>query len=176
MEPEEKKKVWTIGHSTRSFEEFLEILKSSKVEQIIDVRRYPGSRKFPQFNKESLQKSLVDHNIAYIHLEVLGGRRKPDPDSKNTIWRHPSFRAYADYMETKTFKDALEELKELANQKRSAIMCSEAVWWSCHRSLISDALKANDWTVMHIMGVNNEKEHPYTQPANVKDGELNYGE
>ncbi|MCM4155715.1 DUF488 domain-containing protein [Gramella sp. AN32] len=176
MKLEKNKKVWTIGHSTRSFEEFIEILRSFQIEQVIDIRRYPGSRKFPQFNKEDLKKSLAIDMISYTHLEILGGRRKPDPKSKNSIWRHPSFRGYADYMGTENFKAGFRELKELVQQKSSAIMCSEAVWWSCHRSMISDALKVEGWKVMHIMGLNKENEHPYTQPVKIIDGKLSYGE
>lgn len=176
MKPGEDKTIWTIGHSTRSFEEFLEMLDSFKIGQLIDVRRYPGSRKFPHFNKEALEKNLAENNIEYIHLEDLGGRRKAKPDSKNTIWRHPSFRGYADYMETEDFQKEFQKLKNLALKRSSAIMCSEAVWWSCHRSMISDALKADEWKVMHIMEVDKENEHPYTKPAKIIEGELSYSE
>lgn len=176
MKSEENKTIWTIGHSTRSFDEFLELLDSFKIGQLIDVRRHPGSRKFPHFNKEALEKSLAENNIEYIHLEDLGGRRKAKPDSKNSIWRHPSFRGYADYMETEGFKKKLQNLKNLASKRSSVIMCSEAVWWSCHRSMISDALKADEWKVMHIMAVDKENEHPYTKPAKIIEGELSYSE
>ena len=176
MKLEKDKKIWTIGHSTHSFEKFLELLQSFQIEQLIDVRRFPGSRKFPHFNKEALEASLVKNNIEYIHLESLGGRRKANPDSKNTIWRHPSFRGYADYMETEDFNNGFKELKKLASEGSSAIMCSEAVWWSCHRSMISDELKADGWKVMHIMAENKENEHPFTQPAKIVDGNLKYGE
>lgn len=155
---------------------FLEILNDFKIEKLIDVRRFPGSRKFPQFNKETLKTCFTENNIEYLHLESLGGRRKTTPDSKNTIWRHPSFRGYADYMETEDYKKALRNLKNLAAEKRSAIMCSEVLWWSCHRSLISDSLKAESWKVMHIMGVDKANEHPYTQPAKIINGKLIYSE
>lgn len=168
--------VWTIGHSTHPFDEFLSMLHSFNIEMIADIRSYPGSRKFPQFNKEVLEVSLPKEKIQYVHLKKLGGRRKVNPESKNTSWRHPAFRGYADYMETKAFQEGLEELKKIASQKRTAYMCSEAVWWRCHRSMVSDALKAQGWKVMHIMGIDKEQEHPYTSPAKIKGNRLSYQE
>ena len=170
----EDKKIWTIGHSTRSFDEFVAILHSFNIEQLVDVRRFPGSRKFPHFNKDNLEKSMPENDIQYAHLEVLGGRRKANPDSKNTVWRNISFMGYADYMETPAFKNGLENLKEIALKNKTAIMCSEAVWWRCHRSMIADALKAETWQVMHILGLDKEQEHPYTQPAKIVKGRLSY--
>ncbi len=166
--------IWTIGHSTRSFEEFEAMLQSFNIELVADVRSYPGSRKFPQFNKEALAFSLPQTNIQYVHLKGLGGRRKAKPDSKNFTWRHPAFRGYADYMETDVFKDAVRELLDHALKQRTAYMCSEAVWWRCHRSMISDYLKVQDWKVMHIMGAGKAEEHPYTAPARIVNGVLNY--
>lgn len=113
--------------------------------------------------------------IAYCYIKDLGGRRKYHKDSKNTIWRNKSFRAYADYMETKSFDEGLKVLKSLAKEKRTAIMCAEAVWWRCHRSMIADALKAEGWSVRHIMGVDKAMEHPYTKPAKIKNGQVFYG-
>lgn len=168
------KTIWTIGHSTRSFEDFLQLLHSFDIEVLVDVRHFPGSRKFPQFNKDSLQLSLPENGIEYTHLVDLGGRRKPVPNSKNDAWRLDSFKGYADYMETESFQSALTILKEIASEKNTAIMCAEAVWWSCHRSMISDILKVEGWTVMHIMAENKATEHPYTAPAKVVDGKLNY--
>src|SRR5690606_15401017 len=155
----------TLGHSTRTQEEFLELLQAFGIEQLVDVRRYPGSRKYPHFNKEHLEVTLPRHQIAYEHLEDLGGRRKVNKDSKNLAWRLISFRGYADHMETPTFRTAADKLQEMAKAKRIAYMCSEAVWWSCHRALISDYLKLRGWQVNHIMGPNNAPEHPYTKPA-----------
>lgn len=166
--------IWTIGHSSRTLEDFVELLKTFRIELLVDVRRYPGSRKFPYFNKDALAESLPQEGIAYKHIESLGGRRKVLPNSKNDAWRLDSFRGYADYMETEEFKSALEELEELAKKKRTAFMCSEAVWWSCHRSLVSDALKVKGWEVFHIMGSTNAPEHPYTKPAHVENGKLDY--
>lgn len=176
MKREEIKEIWTIGHSTRLLEEFVAMLHSFDIELLVDIRSFPGSRKFPQFNKEHLEKSIPENKIEYSHLEKLGGRRKVNPDSENTIWRNVSFRAYADYMETPQFKEGLETLKKLALQKRTAIMCSEAVWWRCHRSMVSDALKVHGWEVMHIMNVAKEQEHPYTQPAKIVNNKLSYKE
>lgn len=171
-----KKEIWTIGHSTRPLADFLELLRSSNIEQLIDVRRYPGSRKFPFYNKENLEISFPENQIEYLHLEDLGGRRKAKKDSNNSAWRLASFRGYADYMETDPFKEAAEKLQEVAKHKRTAYMCSEAVWWSCHRSLISDYLKIRDWEVSHIMGLGKSMEHPYTKPAQIINGKLSYKE
>jgi len=168
------KTIWTIGHSTRTFYEFLELLNSFNIKMLVDVRHYPGSRKFPQYNKDNLEISLPENGIEYIHLVNLGGRRKPEPNSKNDAWRLDSFKGYADYMETVQFQQSLKMLEKIAHKKPTAIMCAEAVWWSCHRSLIADILKKECWTVMHIMGENSATEHPYTQPANIVDGKLNY--
>jgi uncharacterized protein (DUF488 family) len=168
------KTIWTIGHSTHSLEEFLAMLHSFSIELIADIRSYPGSRKFPQFNKEALEITLPQNKIQYIHLKSLGGRRKAKPDSKNTGWRHIAFRGYADYMETGVFRDGINELVKSASEQRTAFMCSEAVWWRCHRSLISDYLKLQGWKVMHILGIGKAEEHPYTTPARIVNGELNY--
>ncbi|WP_313115226.1 DUF488 domain-containing protein [Aequorivita sediminis] len=166
--------IWTIGHSTRTFDEFLKLLQSFNIKSLVDVRHYPGSRKFPQFNKDSLEKSLPENNIEYTHLIDLGGRRKPIPNSENDAWRLDSFKGYADYMATEDFKHALNTLKDMAAEQQTAIMCAEAVWWSCHRSLISDILKVDGWEVLHIMSENKATEHPYTAPARIVDGKLNY--
>ncbi|HEV8082018.1 MAG TPA: DUF488 domain-containing protein [Chitinophagaceae bacterium] len=171
---EEHKTIWTIGHSTRSLDELVALLHSFNIVVIADIRSYPGSRKFPQFNKEALEISLPQNNIEYVHIKDLGGRRKANPDSKNTAWRHVAFRSYADYMESESFKNGIKELEKIALKKRTAYMCSEAVWWRCHRSMVSDYLKLYGWKVMHIMGINKATEHPYTAPARIVNGELNY--
>lgn len=166
--------IWTIGHSNRSFDEFLALLRAYKITLLVDVRRYPGSRKFPHFNKDFLEEALPKNKIEYRHLEALGGRRKVVPDSKNDAWRLDSFRGYADYMETDSFKTALKELKSFARETRTVYMCSEAVWWSCHRALISDILKVQGWEVYHILGLHSEVEHPYSSPAHIVNGQLSY--
>lgn len=168
--------LWTIGHSTHPLEEFLSLLHTYNIELLIDVRSLPGSNKFPQFNKENLEISLPKAGISYEHLLSLGGRRKISKTSKNTVWHNASFRAYADYMETEAFKDGIEELKDEAQEKRVAIMCSEVLWWRCHRSMIADQLKSEGWTVIHILSAKKTEEHRYTAPAKIIDGELVYGE
>jgi uncharacterized protein (DUF488 family) len=171
---ENRKTIWTIGHSTRSIEEFIEMLLVFQIEVLVDVRSFPGSRRFPQFNKENLAESLLTNKIDYVHILRLGGRRTPKKDSKNTGWKQGSFRGYADYMETEYFKKGIEELTVIAKKRKTAIMCSEAVWWKCHRSLISDHLKHKGWMVMHIMDKIKAEEHPYTQVARIVNGELDY--
>ncbi len=166
--------IWTIGHSTHTLEEFIAMLQSFNIQQLVDVRHFPGSRKFPHFNKELLSVSVNAAGIYYEHILELGGRRKVKPDSENTAWRHPAFRGYADYMDTDEFRAGMSRLKELGLQAPTAYMCSEAVWWRCHRSMISDVLKSEGWKVYHIMNVGVAKEHPYTAPAKIIDGKLTY--
>ena len=166
--------IWTVGHSTRTLEQLVEILDSFQIEIVADIRSFPGSRKFPQFNKENLEISLPENGIQYVHIKKLGGRRKTNRDSKNTTWRHLAFRSYADYMETEDFKEGIIELEKIAEKQRTAYMCSEAVWWRCHRSMVSDYLKAAGWKVMHIMAAGKGDEHPYTSPARIVDGILTY--
>ena len=168
------KLIWTIGHSTRTIDEFINMLQSFQIRVLVDVRNYPGSRRYPHFNQDALEISLAKHNVDYVHLKSLGGRRKPKPDSMNTLWRNEAFRGYADYMETDDFKEGVKQLQMLGDKSRTAFMCSEAVWWRCHRSLISDCLKSTGWTVMHIMEVGKAEEHPYTSAARLVNGVLTY--
>src|SRR5688572_6206025 len=171
---QQNKTIWTIGHSTRSFEEFIALLVPFNLSLVADIRAYPGSRRFPHFNKEALETNLPRHGIRYVHLPILGGRRKPDAGSKNTAWRNSAFRAYADFMETPAFHEGAETLAGLALHQNTAFMCSEAVWWRCHRALVADYLKFHGWKVLHIMGSEKVQEHPYTPPAKVVEGRLNY--
>jgi len=166
--------IYTIGHSTHSLDEFLNLLRSFDIKIIADIRSLPGSRRFPQFNMENLKISLEETGIQYIHLADLGGRRKMKKDSKNNRWNNDSFRGYADYMETNEFENAIVYLKDIALAQRTAYMCSEAVWWRCHRSMVSDYLKVRGWQVMHIMGIGKAEEHPYTAPARIVNGALTY--
>jgi uncharacterized protein (DUF488 family) len=166
--------IWTIGHSTLSLAEFLDRLASFQIELLIDVRSFPGSRRYPHFNKESLSSSLEAAGIRYEHFRELGGRRRARPDSPNLAWRNESFRGYADYMETQDFRKGIERLLEVARNNRVAIMCSEAVWWRCHRSMISDYLKVQGIEVVHIMGEGKSELHPFTSAAQVVNGELSY--
>lgn len=166
--------IYTVGHSTHPIEEFLEMLQSFAILTVVDVRKLPGSRKFPQFDQDNLRQSLKDKNVKYHHFTDLGGRRKSDPNSKNTSWRNVSFRAYADYMETVEFAEAIDRLEALAERSSTVYMCSEAVYWRCHRSMISDYLTAKNWNVLHIMGIAKSQPHKFTAPAKVVDGKLTY--
>lgn len=152
------------------------MLKSFDIAVLADIRRLPGSNKYPQFNQNSLASSLAEAGIQYIHFPELGGRRRPRPDSKNTAWRSKAFMGYADYMETAEFKAGIEKLEKTASQKKLAYMCSEAVWWRCHRALVSDYLKIRGWNVWHIMGVGKSTEHPYTSAARPEQGKLFYND
>ena len=176
METVAKPTIYTIGHSTRTIKEFLEFLFSFDIKVVADIRRLPGSRKYPQFNQDDLKKSLAENGIEYIYIEELGGRRKPAKDSKNTTWRNKSFQAYADYMDTESFANGAAELAKLALEKPTAMMCSEAVWWRCHRSMVSDYFKAKGWEVLHIMSLGKATEHPYTSPARVVGDKVFYSE
>ena len=169
-----EKIIYTIGHSTRTEDEFISILRSFSIQLLADIRTYPGSGRYPHFNKENLQQTLPEHGIAYKHFPALGGRRKALKDSKNTAWKNEAFRGYADYMGTESFISGIKELEELAEQYTTAYMCSEAVWWRCHRSLVSDHLKWKGWKVLHMMGEGKSQEHPYTSPAKIIDGVLVY--
>jgi uncharacterized protein (DUF488 family) len=171
---DQKKIIWTIGHSTHTVKEFIDILTSFNIECVADIRSLPGSKRYPHFNKEALEISLPENNIKYIHLNELGGRRKVKPDSTNTGWRLAAFRGYADYMETCSFKDAIKELERLGSVERTAYMCAEALWWRCHRSLVSDYLKLHGWTVYHIIAIGKSQEHSYTSPAHIINGKLLY--
>jgi len=166
--------VWTIGHSIRALDDFIQLLRSSEIANLVDVRSYPGSQRYPQFNKVELGQALARSGIEYYHFAKLGGRRKPLPHSKNTAWRNASFRAYADYMEALEFKEGVDELLELARGRRTAIMCAEAVWWRCHRGLIADYLKALGAEVIHIVDRSRLEPHPYTDAARIIDGRLSY--
>lgn len=167
--------LWTIGHSTRPIDGFIALLRENGVTRLADVRRHPGSRKHPQYNVEPLAASLRAASVDFVAMPELGGRRPARPDSRNTVWRNESFRGYADYMETPAFREALGRLLALARERRTAIMCAEAMWWSCHRSLVADALKAEGVTVLHIMGPGKVTEHPYTSAARIVGGRLDYG-
>ncbi len=166
--------VWTIGHSTRTLEQFLELLTEHQIEAVADVRRYPGSRRWPHFSQEALAEELETRGIVYLWLPELGGRRTPSVDSPNTAWRHPAFRGYADYMMTEAFADGLSRLVNLALGMRTAIMCAESVWWRCHRGLIADVLRSLHFDVIHIMGPGQSVLHPYTAAARLVRGQLTY--
>jgi uncharacterized protein (DUF488 family) len=166
--------IFTVGHSNKSIHDFLALLRGHEIQAIADVRRFPMSRRHPHFGMDALRDSLRLGGIAYEHFSALGGRRDPRPDSNNTNWKNPSFRGYADYMESPEFHKVIEHLRQLAESRRTALMCAEALWWQCHRSLIADYLKAAGWTVTHIVGATKLQEHPYTTAARMVEGRLSY--
>lgn len=170
-----EKLLFTIGHSTRSTREFVKILKAFDIEVLVDVRHYPGSRHNPQFGKSRLKQTLARHGIQYVHLEDLGGRRRPDKESdQNAGWRSPQFKGYADYMQTVDFSTALKELIGIARKSVTVIMCSEAVPWRCHRSMIADAMIANKFTVLDIFSETNARKHSMISFARVKGKTIIY--
>ena len=166
--------IWTLGHSTRTQEEFLGVLAAQGLEAIADVRRFPGSKRHPHFAREALEKTLPAAGIEYLWLPQLGGRRRPSKDSPNDGWRNEAFRGYADHIDSAEFDEGLQLLQALAARRRTAMMCSELLWWRCHRSLVSDVLKARGWTVLHVVDASPPKEHPWTAPARLVDGKLDY--
>lgn len=169
-----KKEILTIGHSTRTIEAFLDLLKIHAIERVADVRTIPKSRAYPHFNGESLENSLKKVGIHYAHLEKLGGLRHTTKSSINTGWHNLSFRGFADYMQTDAFWEGIEELEELGEKERTAIMCAEAVPWRCHRSLIADALMLQKWKVFHITSKQPPKAHVLTSFLVHEDGALVY--
>jgi uncharacterized protein (DUF488 family) len=162
--------IFTIGHSTHSLEELVSLLRGQGVSAVVDVRMYPRSRRMPHFNSDALETSLPSHGISYLHLPALGGRRSPAPDSPNGGWREEQFRGYADHMESDEFQTGLSRLEELARSSPAAVMCAEALWWRCHRRLVSDALLVRGWRVLHIGPDGGTSEHELT-PFAVVDGE-----
>jgi len=166
--------IWTIGHSTRAIGEFTGLLCAHKIHLLVDVRTVPRSRYNPQFNREILAESLKEIGLAYLHMPELGGLRKARKDSINAAWRNAGFRGYADYMQTETFRKALEELMAHGTDTKTAIMCAEAVPWRCHRSLIADALVGCGWDIRHIMSSEKPTWHILTSFARFEKGALTY--
>ncbi len=164
--------IYTIGHSTRELPEFLGLLREHGVGTLADIRRYPGSKRFPHFSKDSLERELSANGIAYVHMPELGGRRKPRPDSVNTAWRNDQFRAYADYMATAEFRQAVDALLAIAGT--TAIMCAEAVPWRCHRNLVADELTRRGLDVLHIIGPHSVKRHELSKDAEIEGDHLIY--
>ncbi len=176
MDPssENHRTIWTIGHSTRPIADFIGLLRINGVETVADVRRFPSSRSYPQYNQIALRDVLAGEGIDYLWLPSLGGRRRPLPDSPNDAWRNDAFRGYADHIATEEFASGLFGLLGVAQGLRTAIMCSEAVWWRCHRSIIADVLCSIGIRVLHIMGAGKTTVHPYTAPARIVNGQLTY--
>jgi uncharacterized protein (DUF488 family) len=166
--------IYTVGHSTHSREQFLELLAAHAVKAVADVRRFPASRRHPHFNQDEMKLWLEESGIRYEHFVDLGGRRRARTDSVNLGWRNESFRGYADYLQTEAFRKALEGLEELARQTPTATMCAEAVPWRCHRSLISDALVVRGWRVLDILSPAKVQEHKLPGFARVSGTTLTY--
>lgn len=166
--------IWTLGHSTLAAEDFAALLEPARIELVADVRRFPVSRRHPQFNRDALAGTLARSGIGYLHLPGLGGRREPLADSRNTGWREAGFRGYADYMDTDAFADAIAALLAAAAGKRAALMCAEKDWHGCHRGLVSDYLKVRGFDVVHILDSGKTEPHPYTRPARIRNGMLSY--
>jgi len=165
--------VYTIGHSTRSFDDFLALLKREEIERLHDVRAFPGSRRYPHFNREVLARQLPENGVRYVHTPALGGRRRPRPGAEPTAWHNEGFAGYADYMRTDEFHAALDELMSAAAAERLTIMCSEAVPWRCHRSLIADALTARGVDVRHILDAATTV-HQVTKFAVIRGADVTY--
>lgn len=176
MSVKEKNKqfIFTVGHSTRTIESFIDILRSFKIEQVIDIRTIAKSSHNPQFNQSDLRRALKNKRIGYRHMKGLGGLRHAKKDSINIGWHNTSFRGYADYMQTPEFAQNLERLMEYAHAKRVVIMCAEAVPWRCHRSLVGDALLVRGWDVQDIMSVGKSNAHKMTPWAHVKGFKIWY--
>ena len=168
--------LFTIGHSNHSFERFLKLLEQSEIEALVDIRRFPSSRNCPQFNQDALSAALQESGIEYYWLETLGGRRPKisHESSLNSGLRNQSFRNYADYMLTDQFEAGMKSLSEIAQAKRTAIMCAENVFWRCHRRLVSDFVVANGGTVQHIFPAGDVKPHFVTEGAKPKGGKITY--
>ncbi|HXE79139.1 MAG TPA: DUF488 domain-containing protein [Vicinamibacterales bacterium] len=166
--------IWTIGHSNQPLNAFVDALRAHRIALLVDVRRFPSSRRLPHFNSPPLAAALERHGFDYVHMEDLGGRRPPRRDSHNIAWQNAGFRGYADYMETPAFAAAIERLLTLASERRTAIMCAERLWRQCHRGLIADELKARGHTVTHILSATASEPHPYTPAARVVEGRVSY--
>jgi uncharacterized protein (DUF488 family) len=166
--------LFTIGHSTHPIADFLALLSLHKIVTLADIRSFPGSRRCPQFNQETLENSLKAAGIDYRWLKGLGGRRKGRPDSPHVAWTHPAFRSYADHMETDEFAQALDELAAFARNASCAIMCSEGLWWRCHRRMVADSLLLRGFRVLHIMPDGKLETHRLTEFATVDRGRLLY--
>jgi uncharacterized protein (DUF488 family) len=166
--------IWTVGHSVRPLDEFLDVLAAYDIELVADVRRFPGSRRLPQYAAAALEASLAERAVAYRWLPELGGRRRPDPASPNTGWRHPAFRGYADYIQTEEFAEGLFELLMAAQGLRTAVMCAEVLWWRCHRRIIADVLASLGIPVVHIRDARTAEPHRLAPPARIMRGRLTY--
>ncbi|MBP6912059.1 MAG: DUF488 domain-containing protein [Candidatus Pacebacteria bacterium] len=174
MKSKKNKTIYTIGHSTRTLDDFSKLLVAHKIQYLVDIRSIPRSLHNPQFNKDTLGKSLKKIGVNYTHIPELGGLRRTSKTSKNLGWHNTSFRGFADYMATEEFEKGLQKLEEIALSKRTACMCAEAVPWRCHRSLIGDALVKRKWTVLDIINFSTATKHRMTPFLRIKKGVLVY--
>lgn len=172
--PDSAAAIFTIGHSSRPWNEFLALLQRYEIELLCDVRTAPGSRKHPQYSRAALELALTEAGIGYEYCRELGGFRKAREDSLNSGWRNASFRGYADYMQTEEFTASIDRLVETAKARTTAIMCAEAVYWRCHRSLIADALTVRNISVRHILSLNQASPHRITRFAHVTRYDITY--
>lgn len=170
----ETQPIFTVGHSTRSFAELAELLHKNGVTMLADIRTVPKSRTNPQFNKDALAETLPTEGIKYTHIAELGGLRHAKANSLNSVWQNDSFRGYADYMETEPFQEGIEQLLKLAKKNKIAIMCAEAVWWRCHRSMVADELVAEGIPVEHIMSAKVMQPHRLRSFAHIENGHVSY--
>jgi uncharacterized protein (DUF488 family) len=168
------KELWTIGHSTRSEDELVSVLADFAIECVVDVRRFPGSRRHPHFSQESLARTLPCQGVEYAWVQELGGRRRIQFPDAPSAWRNPSFKAYGQHVASEEFAQGLQLLLHTATACRTAIMCSELLWWRCHRALISDVVQSLGWTVTHIFDRGESRRHAYTAPARIVCGCLTY--
>jgi uncharacterized protein (DUF488 family) len=176
MDSVEGIKIWTIGHSTRSIDDFIKILKIYNIELLADIRSFPGSKRYPHFNKNKLDLILAGNHIEYLHIPELGGWQNLNSVSRNSIANKSSFKSYTDYMATDPFIDGIKLLKIISNKKRTALMCAEANWRKCHRSMISDFLKSKRHTIIHIIDESKSEIHSYTESAIIIQEELKYSQ
>jgi uncharacterized protein (DUF488 family) len=167
-------RIYTIGHSTRSSGELVQLLEKYRVGLLADVRTAPGSRRMPHFNRDRLAPLLESRGIGYAHLKELGGLRRPRPGSANTGWRNEGFRGYADHLDSADFREGLHELERLADERSTAVMCAEAVPWRCHRSILADVLTVRGWDVVHIISDEELRSHELTRFAHVEGGNITY--
>jgi uncharacterized protein (DUF488 family) len=166
--------IWTAGHSTRGAGEFVGLLRAHDIELVADVRRFPGSRRLPQFSRDSLARDLADAGLSYWWLPQLGGRRAPIADSPNDGWRHRAFRGYADHVASEEFAEGLFELLMLAQGLRTVIMCAEVLWWRCHRRIIADVLVSLGIRVVHLRDERAGEEHRLASPARIVNGKVTW--
>jgi uncharacterized protein (DUF488 family) len=166
--------IWTVGHSTRTLDDFVATLQAYQIELIVDVRRFPGSRRLPQFGTRELKAGLEQNGVQYLWLESLGGRRSPDLASRNGGWTNSAFRGYADHTATEEFAEGLFELLNISSGLRTAVMCAELLWWRCHRRIIADVLVSLDVEVTHIRNAQFSEPHKLSAPGRLVDGDLSY--